>query len=143
MAVALGSDYIDAAFDKAMSYTSHNVYSYVWEYLIAGIGFALILATIYNLKKRYPDKWRELKPSIRFLIAIIVYALLFVNVYSICQRFFSACLICAIPVIMQFFSCEYACTRGKTRRNTIIILMVVLLLACTRGNLCGYKFFVL
>ena len=33
MAVALGSDYIDAAFDKAMSYISHNVYSYVWEYL--------------------------------------------------------------------------------------------------------------
>lgn len=51
MAVALGSDYIDAAFDKAMSYTSHNVYSYVWEYLIAGIGFVLILTTIHNLKK--------------------------------------------------------------------------------------------
>ena len=142
MAVALGSDYIDAAFDKAMSYTSHNVYSYVWEYLIAGIGFVLILTTIHNLKKRYPDKWRELKPSIRFLSAIIAYALIFFNVYSICQRFFSVCLICAIPVVMQFFSCEYACNRGKTRRNTIIILMVVFLIACTRGNLCGYKFFV-
>lgn len=143
IALRIGSDYIDAAFEKAGVYTSHNVYSYTWEYIIAAIGILLILSIVYKLKRCYPNEWLETKSSGRYLILILAYTLIFFNTYSIFQRFFSASLISTIPIAMTLFSCENQNGRWKMRRRAVLTLLVILLLACTRGNLCGYKFFYL
>ena len=143
MALRIGTDYVDAAFEKAGSYTSHNVYSYIWEYIIAAIGILLILSIVYRMKRCYPNEWCETKASGRYLILILACSLAFASTYSIFQRFFSASIISSIQVAMTLFSCENMNGRWKKRRQVYLISLVILLLACTRGNLCGYKFFYL
>lgn len=143
IALRIGIDYIDAAFAKAKSYTSHNVYSYAWEYIIAAIGILLIISIVYKLKRCYPNEWLETKNSGRYLILILAYTLVFFRTYTIFQRFFSVSMISSIPVAMTLFSCENMNGRWKKRRQVVLTLLVILLLACTRGNLCGYKFFYL
>ena len=143
LALRLGNDYIDAALEKATLYMSQNTYSYIWEYIIASIGILLILYVLYKLKKRYPMEWIRTKAPARYLLLNLVYTLFFFNVYSIFHRFFSASLICSIPIIIEFFSCEYAKQRYKMRFRVVLVLLIILLLASIRGNLSGYKFFYL
>lgn len=143
LALRLGNDYIDAALEKATLYMSQNTYSYIWEYIIASIGILLILYVLYKLKKRYPMEWIRTKAPARYLLLNLVYTLFFFNVYSIFHRFFSASLICSIPIIIEFFSCEYAKQRYKMRFSVVLVLLIILLLASIRGNLSGYKFFYL
>lgn len=143
MALHLGSDYIDAAFKKAEMYTSQDVYSYVWEYIIACIAVLLLFLVLYKFKSRYPNKYHEMKNSWRYLLLILIYDVLFFSTYTIFQRFFTAGLICSVPIVMNFFNCENVNARWKMRKFVIFVLLIIIVIACSRGNLSGYKFFYL
>ena len=143
IAVRLGNDYIDAAFEKANSYTSRNVYSYSWEYLIAGLGLVILIPILIKFKKRYPEAWKTEMISVRYLLIVLVAEVVFVRTYSIFHRFFTVATIVSVPWMIAFLNSEFENERKLSRQYIVIMSMLVLLLACVRGNLCGYKFFFL
>ena len=143
LAVKLGNDYIDAAFAKADTYTSHNVYSNIWEYIIASLGLLLLSGCLLSFRKRYPEGWTNAKKSTRYFFIILVGLILFLGTYSIFHRFFIACIIISAPVIMAFLDLEHMNERRRSRQLIVLISILILFIACTRGNLCGYKFFLL
>ncbi len=148
MAIRFGADYIDAAFEKANSYTSRNVYLYSWEYLIAALGLFILIPILIKFKKRYPKDWKAEIISVRYLLIVLAAEVFFVRTYSIFHRFFTVAVIVSIPWMLTFLNSESENNRNRYNRNRsrqyiVIMSMLVLLLACVRGNLCGYKFFLL
>lgn len=143
MAVRYGSDYIDAAFRKANSYVTSNKYTSVWEYVIAFMGLTIIVSIVWKLYKRYPQQLNRDKNSIRFLLLILIFDLVFIGQYSIFHRYFTALSVASVPALGAFFVFEHDNGFKLSRKQIELLSLIILLIACIRGNLCGYKFFLL
>ena len=143
LAIRFGNDYIDAAFNKANSYTTRNVYSYSWEYIIAGMGLIVLAWTLWKFKNRYPYQWKNEKAGLRYLLPLLIGDVVFVGTYSIFHRYFTALTITSIPILLCFLNMEEKNGLVGARKLLVQMSILILLLACVRGNLCGYKFFLL
>lgn len=144
--IIYGKNYIKEAIEKAKSYLFEDHYSYIWEYIIAGlqcltIGYSLI----FFLKNRKLMNYKIIDKNTYFNIFIFVsmffiVALVFCYQYSIFHRTITFVSILTMPLIC-FNLKEYS---SKKYEETIIgISLLALILACTRGDLCAYKFFIL
>lgn len=142
-AIRFGDDFIDAAFSKASSYVTHDIYSYNWEYIIAGLGITIIIRVLWKYMKRYRDQWRREIVRLRYLLLLVAGDLIFVGIYSIFHRYHTAVIIASIPALLTFLDREHRNGLIGSRKLIVQTSLVILLLACTRGNLCGYKFFLL
>ena len=142
-AIKLGNDYIESTFIKANAYVSRDSYSYGWEYIIAIVGLLVLVLILFDFKRKYPREWINEEAALRYLIIILVGEVFFVGTYSIFHRFFTVAVIVSTPILLTYLNCEHAESRFKSRQILVIFSMLILFLACIRGNLCGYKFFLL
>ncbi|MBQ6012657.1 MAG: hypothetical protein IJK59_09045 [Firmicutes bacterium] len=138
-----GGYYIDSAVDKAVSYVANDMYSYGWEYLIAVLSLLVMITALWNLHSVYPQVWKDNVSQIRSLIVILLGETALFSEYSIFHRFLTAAMIAAVPVLIRYLDCERGRGRSRSERSMAAMSLVILALACVRGNLCGYKFFVL
>ncbi|MBQ6402964.1 MAG: EpsG family protein [Oscillospiraceae bacterium] len=141
LAIRLGNDYIESAFAKADSYTSQNIYAYSWEYVIAAIGWLVLLPVLWRFRKWYPEAWAKEKNALRYLLIVLAGDILFIGTYSVFHRYFAAALTVSVPLLTTFLNCERAKERFRARQTIVLFSLLILFLACARGNLCGYKFF--
>lgn len=134
-----GMDYISFAANKAIGYMSDSgSYSYSWEYLMRAAAVIQIILILKNMSKKSESK--EIRELRKFNITCLFIDVLFVFNYSIFHRLNSLLLILMMPVAAT------AMEQSKNRRLTTVISLislVILCLACVRGNLSGYKFFLM
>ena len=141
--IKVGEDYLDAGMEKANNYLSKSGYSYLWEYIIATLTLLIVVYLIVELYRRYPDIIRKHKDSVRFLLILLLIQIVTIRSYSIYHRFMVVSTIMCIPAMLLFLNTEESRGRMKSKQNIILISLLILLVACVRGNLCGYKFFLL
>lgn len=136
-----GSSYFDSMRDKADYYTGHTVYSYIWEYLISFI-YMILSTFILILFNRNKSGYFEIDKLIKYNLIINLIILCFSFEYSIFTRFQMFSGILFTPVFA--FYLDYLSKNNKKSILLtyvyIIAVIAMFLLACTRGNLCGYKF---
>ena len=141
--IQYGDVFINTAFHKYDSYTSTDSYSYTWEYVISSLALVVILLSMWKLWWYYRLDFMKEKVSVKFLIIVFLFALVNVSTYSIYHRFVSLCIVISIPMLLTYLNSSYENGNKKSTRFIMLMSMTILFLACARGNLCGYKFFLL
>ncbi len=135
-----GSGYLNAAVDRAQSYiTSDDMYSYIWEYIIAII--TLLVLSVFIFKREFdPEKRLKYKNIFNFSLILFLVEIMFMFEYSTFHRVNSFFTIMMIPVMANKLE-------GENNIGLInlvkISVWIILLIAGARGNLCAYKFFLL
>lgn len=143
IATKYGSDYIDASIEKANGFISNNVYSYSWEYIIASLQFVIIIILLVKYYRLYRMPGSGVD-NIAFMISILsVVEIILIKSYSIYHRYIGFSTFISIPLLIYVLQKEYQQDRYTFCKFTKMICTIVLLLACLRGNLCAYKFFIL
>lgn len=132
------SDLIELVTEKAENYLSGNYYSYRWEFLIAIMAWGCMVYIIARYKKSFFDN--NMTSLFVYCVVILVMVILLIKSYSIFHRFTNFVNVLAIPILL--ITCDGEMREGNIvfNRNILIISAAILLLACTRGDLCGYKF---
>ncbi len=143
LTITLGDDYIDSAFAKANLYTSKNIYTNIWEYAISTLGLLTLLWILWKYKKRYCDQWQNDMIGLRYILLTLAGDICFIRTYTIFHRYCIAALIISIPVLLSFLDVEGEIELYKSRKILVVISLLILCVACVRGNLSGYKFFLL
>lgn len=143
-----GDKFINSMLEKAFYYTtSKDKFSYFWEYVV-GIVKIIIIFTIqyFNRKSnRKEDIDGGMVDLIKFinLINSIVCIALFLE-YNTFDRFLIFNSILFIPVLMNTLNLELSKIKNivTLKRFVIILSILMLVIECTRGNLCSLKFFI-
>lgn len=133
-----GSSYFDSALNRAEVYiTSDNSYFNLWEYLMQIISTVVLVFSIWNTKDAI--KSTKFKNMYLFNVFILLIELLFLYEYNTFHRMTTFSLIINIPVVYNSITLN----RQMTRKQFILYTsLIILIIACTRGNLSGYKFFI-
>ncbi len=138
-----GSNYITFMIEKAIEYiTIENGYSYLWEYLIGCIDIFIIIIIQYVCIKKSKEMscYNDICNYLKFskLISFIVVISLVIE-YNTFHRFaiFSSILI--NPILMIVLNMK---NKNKGLYNIVFVGSIIMLaIACSRGNLCSLKFF--
>ncbi len=135
--------YVRGVFNKAEKYITGEFYSYEWEYVIGGLTGIILIITLHYFTKNKKLK-KDLRESSCFLIACLIIAFVFVFEFTIFHRSITYIApIIGIPLLMITLQREQQAHK-KNFKNIIFSLTVILLIVvCARGSLCGLKFFVL
>ena len=135
--------YFSDIVDKASSYITGDVYSYVWEYMI-NIGHLLLIVFILRYYKKNISSDR-LQNLYNFLKVFVYFLILFCFEYSIFHRFLVVASILTLPILLETLEYNYInSTNLKSKKYSSVIFIVsllILFLSCLRGNLSGLKFF--
>ena len=142
----VGGDYLAAAVNKANNYITGEAYSYVWETFIHLI---TVLCAIASLRacKAVRDGSPGLHNAWFFTAATFIVSTCFLPFdYSIFLRFTT---VGALFVPLLAMSALKPCAKDVSltneqmgyRRLMISLCIIALLLACARGDLSAYKFF--
>lgn len=148
----LGS-YIVESFEYGLGYlTASTQYTYIWEVVIGIIELIEVAYVLINFrqitaKKILPttDGTIGNKSLYRFvLIWLIISTVAIPLSYTIFRRFVMFCTIGTIPLVAEAFNLESK-RKGKKifTKNIFWLSLLIFLLSVSRGDLCGYKFFVL
>lgn len=136
-----GGRYIISAADKAMGFIESEIYFYSWEYIIVWLLWVLSVYILYFAHRiNKNEKIVPIRNLIFFNSILVLIELVFCFEYSIFHRTISFSSMMILPV--SAFLCRFS-SNGKNRNTILIMSFLILLLACARGNLCGYKFFLL
>lgn len=139
-----GNRYIISMGDKVIEYvTLEDGYSYFWEYVIGIIDLTLILVIQGNLRKDI-KKFKSLeymKNYLRFSWVISAVVIIFLIVeYNTFHRLVIFNSILVGPILMETLNNGYK--KSEILSKTIFITSIIMLaIACARGNLCSLKFF--
>lgn len=129
-------------------------YSYIWEKILSimSIAFCIYLIKWFNhsnkinIKKRTEDLGsRSTKKLIKYIIPLVVIDILAMFIeFNFFQRTSWYLTILCIPLVV------YTIREGKRLKSSIkyqrvliIFSIIMLLLACARGDLCSLKFFII
>ena len=133
-----GRSYIDDMLNLANEFLSNNLYSYAWEYLI---GFLQVVLYIYILVKADKQGKRDF---VNFSIILIVVVIGLCFEYNIFHRFITALSFFMVPMVAvsdrQIYLQRYYDKPSVKWNFLYYFALVILFVACVRGNLCGYKF---
>lgn len=143
LALYFGAPYLNSMFEKMTAYFSGEVYSYLWEYLIHGVLIVTIFGTLLAGKDYLPKKESERNLAVIASITAII-AIVFMPIeYSVFLRFsgFSACV--SAPLVMKVLNRGSKRGEDNYRDWLLVAVSLMLLLACARGDLSGYKFMIL
>lgn len=144
VALVFGKDYLLAATEKGSTYITQEIYGYTWEYLIGGICLAVIILTLVKYGKiRNNKKYSRLKSLSVFCALMATVEVCFCFEYSIFHRFVMFNTIIALPVISAVIDSEREKKQALYINSLRLLTYMIFAIACTRGNLCGYKFFIL
>lgn len=150
------SDYISEIMEKADSYLSGDLYSYVWEYIIAILTCVVIVCVL--LKWRAFKEGSSIKLNVWFLYEIALFAISL----CICWEFtiFHRITTYIMPIIVLPLLMTTLQTNDNMKANTnsrirsvgevssnlhsivLMISVLMLLVACSRGSLSSLKFFI-
>lgn len=142
-------DYISGSFEYGQRYLlNKNEYTYFWEILI---GLFETIQTVYVLRIfrrrfRYAegiDGYNAIWKLCTIWTVISVIALPFS--YSIFRRYTIFCTIIAIPLLGKLLENEQEINREKSNFIRLVwtLSLIIFAISGVRGDLCGYKFFVL
>ncbi len=135
-----GGVYITAAFDKAEGYLQDSdAYSYVWEWVLGGILAAVLLAQLIRNYK-YSHGLDGSRKILWFNALLMLIVVIFCTEYNTFHRMTTVSLLMSIPVVSMNLDLD---AKVYKKQNLFLISILILALACVRGNLCGYKFFIL
>ncbi len=140
--LVFGSRFLMYAFDKGVSYLNNNFYTYTWEYIIGFIQLIIILVTLVKYRKLKDEEgMKKLRPMVQFNAFMCAIEICFCFEYTIFHRFILFSSIIILPVMYGVLQ-HHMQNKNYSYVNLVRVLSVVMLaLACVRGNLCGYKFF--
>lgn len=138
------SNFISESIKYGKGYVNNsNEYTYTWEIII---GLIETFETVYVLRafqKAYAKKEVEHGYRTLYLFSLIwtvisVLALPFS--YAVFRRYTMLCTVTSIPLVSELFKNDNA---DKYRRALFYFSFIIFALSGVRGDLCGYKFFVL
>ncbi|MGM8250905.1 EpsG family protein [Clostridium perfringens] len=146
--IIYGDKFINAMIEKAFEYTtSKNKFSYLGEYIVGAIKITIIFIIQYLNRKS--NRRKDIDSGIIDLINIInIISVLVIGVsffeYNTFYRFLIFNSIIFIPVLMSSLNLNLAKIKNIARLKRIVITLSILMLIieCTRGNLCSLKFFI-
>lgn len=145
--------YIKTIVEKALSYLSYNHYSYLWEYVIAGLS-CLVYVWVFGFRKRIKNSYDNLSTWLLYSIIWFYVSLLFCFEFSIFHRLTTYIIpITVLPSLMasmkinsgvedhpKYFSSRFS---FSLRSKVNLVSFVILFITCSRGSLSSLKFFVL
>ena len=138
-----GTSYVVAALNKGVDYvTGSEVYSYIWERLIGIIMVVLCMIVLRKVRRtlnRMPERI-ELKNMQFFNTALIAVELILAVEYNMFHRMVMFSTLTMLPMVAEMTNDRH--NRSLSQMIKVISL-AVLVLACARGNLSGYKFVML
>lgn len=130
------------SFDKAATFLGNDTYSYSWEYIIGVIQWLAISSITYKIGKNlkeYEGATGLIHINRMSKVLLILEAVLIFE-YNIFHRFILVSLFFSIPQISFYLSNSKS---EKAINNYKLICFLIFAIVCARGNLCGYKFFIL
>ena len=139
-------DFISGSFEYGKGYlTNSKEYTYIWEQII---GIIETIETIYVLRAyrknilRASDRIENGKKSLYLftLIWTVVSVVALPFSYAIFRRYTMLCTMTSVPIVTQLFETDKP---EKHREVLFYLSFLILALSGVRGDLCGYKFFVL
>lgn len=137
--------YIDSAINKAIEYsTSENEYSYIWEIIIGLIEQLQLYFILYKYgkqEKKYSYDY-NLFWKISLIIGIVSLCAMPFS-YAIFRRYTIIASLCSIPLLGRLCSSLSPYSKKFFMQAMWLLSLIIFALSCIRGDLCGYKFFVL
>ncbi len=146
--------YLDEIVKKAKSYLGGDGYSYLWEYVLAILACFVMLAVLLKARDIIAQSELKLNVWILYEIALFVVALFVCYEFTTFHRLTTYIMpIIALPLLMTVLQSidnkkklgHISCSGTIINFGSGVILVSILLLfiACFRGSLCSFKFFVL
>ncbi len=138
-----GNYYIDYIFEKADIYINGEVYSYIWEYIISTIYLLFSTFTIFKFKQIFTNNV-EIENYTNFIIFINFILVVLCFEYSIFTRVQLFSSILFLPMFSIILN-QLEKQNKHVKIFTFIFIIasaLIFVIACTRGNLCGYKFLI-
>lgn len=143
-------DYISGSYTKALSYIQNeNEYVYLWEGIIGALETlqTLLILRVYR-KTKYGTEGAEQNSAIwKYCTAWTAISLISIPFsFAIFRRSCLFCSIICVPLLAEVLKDEQFSESiniyhlGKQIR---VLSFIIFVLSVVRGNLCGYKFFVL
>lgn len=150
--------YIIRIFEKADSYLSGDMYSYIWEYVISVFVCLICIAVLYSCRKGSIRSDGGLNSFSLYSIVLFITSLCFCYEFTIFHRLTTYILpIILLPLLMK------ALQEGENRRYengeqynvslldrpinldycVLVLSLLLLFVTCSRGSLSSLKFFVL
>lgn len=140
--IRYGRVYLDNAFEKAENYFDNVIYDNLWERIIAVLLFIFILyVTLRAIFINKKLKYREIRNLIILNCVYLLIEIIFIYEYNIFHRLGSFSAVLCLPLVA--FNLKNDSSKLNFRRFVFIYSILILLLGCTRGDLSGYKYFVL
>ena len=150
------SDYIDEIMRKANGYLSNDVYSYIWEYIIAILTCVIIV--IAFSKYKCIKRESHLKLNVWFIYEMVLFAtaVCFCYEFTIFHRLTTYIMpIISLPFLMTTLQLNDNIHTGNNNQQlhsnefsmnlnscVVVISVLLLLVTCSRGTLSSLKFFV-
>ncbi|MFD1861968.1 EpsG family protein [Planococcus chinensis] len=142
-----GNIYIDSMILKAQDYFRTNRYSYFWEYLLGVLSlFTITLTQIImfgiNRKSKITDNVINIY---RFSVLISVICIVVMVEYNTFHRMVIFNIMLSIPLFIYTLNTKKFSGKNKLYYKFFLILisLIMLLIASSRGNLSSLKFFII
>lgn len=150
------SGYLDAIMEKADAYLNGDLYSYVWEYVIAILTSLVIICVFVKRNTIKEGSNLNLNLWLLYAMAMFVISLCVCYEFTIFHRLTTYIMpIIALPLLMTALQSNdnmrkeinnRVRTVGEIPLNlnsfVVIVSVLMLLVACSRGSLSSLKFFV-
>lgn len=139
--VVYGEKIIDKTVEKAINYITGDAYSYFWNVLHNSIMTFLVLYICKNVAVYFRDDNNivYLKSNIKFVLVLFFVIVAFAPFdYSIAHRFSLLLAMISLPLIINY--ANYIGDIGKDNSSVKMVLFILLIIACTRGNVCSLKY---
>ena len=139
--------FTESLLDKAMGYISKEAYIYVWEYVMGALILIIDVYYFYIYKRSKSSFNDTLRPQTSALFMSIVIAIAFIGTFTFFQR--TVCFIISIlciPFMLMLLSNKQAVRLSRRfgfpiKGLTFVFALAELAVSCSRGSLCGLKFF--
>ena len=142
----LGRNYVFAAIEKGNSYFTNEVaYQYYWEYII-GILELTVIGVMLFIYWRMDASERASMGIERLAVYNTMFSLINLVIifeYNSFHRFLLMNLIMSLPLCCCVLQACLRALEGRMIKMFQLMNLAVFALACVRGNLCGYKFFLI
>lgn len=142
-------DYIQGSFEYGQRYLlNRNEYTYIWEIIIGLFETVQTGYVLYQFRRRFRyaegmEGYSAIWKFCTLWTVISVIALPFS--YSIFRRYTIFCTLIAVPLLGKLIEDEQESehSRSPMLRTIWMLSLIIFAISGVRGDLCGYKFFVL
>lgn len=128
---------------KVVYYLFDTSYVYVWEYIISALWLLLLCFLMLNYYLFVNNK-KNNNDYLLLIAVLLVSSFVFCFIYTVFQRLVSFVFVVSLPVLMVVFDNKINQRMDiPIKTISILIILAICILACSRGNLCAYKYFII